>query len=213
MGWGKAFSKWSGGKGQLGELGHPLLQGGRQMRTIANAAAERNRSFDEAAAAYAPVREEYRPYMDVGKKAASTVMQLFGDPSSIKGLPGYQFRYEEGQRAVETGAAAKGKLFSGQTLRELVTYGQEYATAELDKAFDRGFKGIQMGMVATQGYDAASLNMADIYAGRGQARARQYEDESRYLAGFEQGGREMFGSWFGGSGPFGQATGASTKGG
>lgn len=171
-----------------------------QSKAMKGAADARDLGFRNAVNTYKEVPGEYKPYMDFGKEQLSAVQQLFGDPSSIKGLPGYQFRYEQGQQAVETGAASKGKLFSGQTLEELVRYGQGFASEEYDKEVSRRMAGVNVGMQATQGYDAANLNLADIYAGQGQAAARYYEDKSKYIAGHEQAGREMFSSWFGGNG-------------
>jgi len=147
--------------------------------------------------------------MEAGKESMSAVQKLFGDPSSITGLPGYKFMYEQGQKGVENIAGSKGKLFSGQTLQELTRYGQDYASNQYDKEINRRMGVAKLGMEATKGYDESSLNLADIQAGRGQAQAKQFEDWGKYLAGFEQSGRDMFGSWFGGSGPFGQATGGA----
>lgn len=199
--------------GSLVTQGHPLLQAGNQKRARQNAADQRNLGFQRAEDTYSGVRNEYQPYMDLGKESVSAVQKLFGDPGSVKGLPGYQFRLEQGQSAIENVAGAKGKLFSGNTLQELVRYGQDYASSEYDKELARRMGGVKVGLDAATGYDKASLNLSEIQAGRGQAGARQFEDESKYLAGFEQSGRDIFGSWFGGSGPFGKATSSSMGGG
>ncbi len=196
---------WTGFK----EQGHPLLQARNQKIARQNAADARNQGFARAEETYAAAPGSYDSYRQLGTESVSAVQKLFGDPGSVKGLPGYKFRYETGQNAVETAAASKGKLFSGQTLQELVRYGQEFATAEYDNELKRRMSAVTIGLQANKGYDEASFNLAEIQAGRGQAAARQFEDEGKYLAGFEQSGRDMFGSWFGGSGPFGQATGAS----
>ena len=51
--------------------------------------------------------------------------------------PGYQFRLEEGQRALEQSAAAKGMLRTGNTWKDLQRYGQGMATSEYDKVYGR----------------------------------------------------------------------------
>jgi hypothetical protein len=51
--------------------------------------------------------------------------------------PGYDFRLREGQRAIENAAAAKGMLRTGNTWKDLMKYGQDYATAEYDKTYGR----------------------------------------------------------------------------
>lgn len=192
---------------------HPLLQGKAQRRARQAAADARNEGFRRAEETYAGTAATYDSYKQLGEESVSAVRSLFGDPGSVKGLPGYQFRMEQGQGAIENVAGKKGQLFGGNTLQELVRYGQEFATAEYDNELKRRFAGVQAGLEGTKGADAANLNLAEIQAGRGQAAARQYEDESKYIAGLEQSGRDIFGSWFGGSGPFGQATSSSMGGG
>ena len=51
--------------------------------------------------------------------------------------PGYEFRRREGQRAIENAASAKGMLRTGNTWKDLLKYGQDYATAEYDKTYGR----------------------------------------------------------------------------
>ena len=51
--------------------------------------------------------------------------------------PGYQFRLQEGQRALENAASAGGMLRSGNTWKDLMKYGQEYATSEYDKEYGK----------------------------------------------------------------------------
>lgn len=41
----------------------------------------------------------------------------------LQQTPGYKFAFNEGQRAVQTGAAAKGTLLTGGTLKALARYG------------------------------------------------------------------------------------------
>lgn len=51
--------------------------------------------------------------------------------------PGYQFRMDEGQRGVEAGAAARGGLLNGGTLKALTRYGQGFASNEYSNAYNR----------------------------------------------------------------------------
>ena len=71
-----------------------------------------------------------------------------GDIDAYQRTPGYEFRRQEGLRALEQSAAARGGLFSGQTGRELERYGQGVATSE----YDRYMSGLynQLGAVSTQ---------------------------------------------------------------
>jgi hypothetical protein len=51
--------------------------------------------------------------------------------------PGLAFRIQQGQRALESSAAARGGLLSGGTGRALVNYGQEAGSQEFGAAYNR----------------------------------------------------------------------------
>lgn len=51
--------------------------------------------------------------------------------------PGYGFRLSEGMKALERGAAARGGLLSGATLKGIQRYGQDLASQEYQNAFNR----------------------------------------------------------------------------
>lgn len=51
--------------------------------------------------------------------------------------PSYQFRLQEGQKALERGAAAKGTLLTGGTAKALARYGQDYASTEYGNVYNR----------------------------------------------------------------------------
>lgn len=88
-----------------------------------------------------------------------------GDMEAYQRTPGYEFRREEGQRALEQSAAARGGLFSGQTGKELERYGQGVATSEYDKYMSRLYN--QLGAVGTQ----LGGRQAALGAGQGQINA------------------------------------------
>lgn len=51
--------------------------------------------------------------------------------------PGYGFRFKEGLKAVEAGAAARGGLISGAALKASQRFGQDMASQEYQSAFNR----------------------------------------------------------------------------
>lgn len=51
--------------------------------------------------------------------------------------PGYAFRLEEGFKALERSAAARGTVLSGGTLKELARYNQGFASNEFGNAYNR----------------------------------------------------------------------------
>jgi hypothetical protein len=51
--------------------------------------------------------------------------------------PGYQFRLNEGLKALDRQAAARGGLISGNAMKAASRYGQDYASNEYTNAFNR----------------------------------------------------------------------------
>jgi hypothetical protein len=68
--------------------------------------------------------------------------------------PGYQFRLDAGQQALERSASAKGILRTGGTLKDFVEYGQNFGAAEYNNVFNR----------ALQGYDREYRGAYDAFA-------------------------------------------------
>jgi hypothetical protein len=108
---------------------------------------------------YAENKTRHSPYIDQGYKSFTELVNLpvfkedyerFSNVDSpyrnhsgtftqdeIKMDPGYQFRLDEGLKAIERARASKGLLNSGATLKDLVRYSQDYASNEFGKAYDR----------------------------------------------------------------------------
>lgn len=92
--------------------------------------------------------------------------------------PSYQFRFDQGARAVQRSAAAKGDLFSGQTGQALNDYGQGSASTEFGADYAR------LGGLAGDGQTATgnTVNVSGNYGnaaasnaiGAGNARASGY---------------------------------------
>ena len=69
--------------------------------------------------------------------------------------PSYQFRFGEGQRALESSAAAKGGYFSGNTGLALQNYGQQAASQEYGNEFNRY---LQQGNYDLNAYNSQASN-------------------------------------------------------
>lgn len=76
--------------------------------------------------------------------------------------PGYQFRMDEGNRAIEGGAAARGGLLSGAAAKAMQKYSQGFASNEYGNAYNR-FTGDQQNM----------YNRLSQLAGTGQQQMNQ----------------------------------------
>jgi hypothetical protein len=97
--------------------------------------------------------------------------------------PGYQFRLDQGQQAIERGAAARGRLFSGGTLKRTTDYAQGVASQEWNNWLNglRSLAGV--GQSATGSTSAAGANAASGIASSAMNAGAQRA--SSYLAGAE----------------------------
>lgn len=95
---------------------------------------------------YAYGAGQLEPYQYFGLEGLEGYQGLLNDPSQITSNPGYDFRFGEGQRAVERSAAAKGMGLSGNTLAGLTQYGQQFAMDEYDRALARRAAQIATGL-------------------------------------------------------------------
>ena len=116
----------------------------------------------------------------------------FVAPSAAEVLaedPGYQFRLGEGLRAMEAGAASRGTLRGGGTLKGLMDYGQSAASQEYEKAYNRRLQDYQTNLGREQQAYATNLGAgqwgygANVDVGRdAYALQRQNALESAMLA-------------------------------
>ena len=92
-------------------------------------------------------REDQRPWREAGEAALKQLQAGIADGSfdpknfEFKADPGYQWRLDQGQKAIERGAAARGNLFSAGTQAAIGSYGQEFASNEYDRAYQRNASG------------------------------------------------------------------------
>lgn len=95
---------------------------------------------------YDQTRQDLDPYKQAGSNSLGQLMDQMGangyfnqtyTGQDIYDDPSYQFRLQQGQDAIQSGAAAKGGLLSGATLKALQDYGQDYASQEYENAYNR----------------------------------------------------------------------------
>lgn len=124
-------------------------------------------------------RKDMAPYRWAGYGALSTLTDLMGiampgrepsenfgyltDPYTGENLyddPSYKFRMEQGVEALDKSASARGKLLSGEQDEDLITFGQEFASTEFERAYNRH---------RTEQQDTFSRLFGITEAGRGAA--------------------------------------------
>lgn len=95
---------------------------------------------------YDQTRKDLSPYAQAGSNALKQLVggmrpngQFMQEYSGqdIYDDPSYQFRLQQGQDSIQSGAAAQGGLLSGATQKALLNYGQEAASQEYGNAYNR----------------------------------------------------------------------------
>jgi hypothetical protein len=122
-------------------------------------------------------RKDLEPWRDAGSKALTDLQ----DPNTSKNMtmadfqqdPGYAFRMQQGQQALERSAAARGGLNSGATMMALQDYGQQMGSQEYQNAFNRfnvnrDYNTQRLSGLAGIGQNAVSntVNAGQNYAGQ-----------------------------------------------
>ena len=111
----------------------------QQYEATKYASDQQKQMFDES-------RKDQQPYMQAGSDALKQLMGGMGQNGQfmqnytgqdIYDDPSYNFRLQQGQDAIQSGAAAQGGLLSGATQKALAGYGQDMASQEFSNAYNR----------------------------------------------------------------------------
>jgi len=141
------------GVGLVGGIGSSLISS-----NAASSAADKANAAQRDALAQA--RSDVAPWTAAGGAALTGVQDasgLNGQPgydAAMTGFhtsPGYQFQLDQGLRAIDAGAASKGILNSGATLKAEQTYGTGLADKEFTDYYNRLFDLSKLGEDAAGG--------------------------------------------------------------
>lgn len=136
-----SFAIVAAGVGAVGGIAGGIIQG--------NAASDAAKKQQDAASQanalqermYNQTRADQEPWRQAGATAlgqlGSQDFQRDFNMSDFQKDPGYDFRMQQGQQALERSAAARGGLNSGATLGAISRYGQDYASNEYQNAYNR----------------------------------------------------------------------------
>jgi hypothetical protein len=122
-----------------GVMGSNAAKKGAQ--TQADAA---NRATDIGYAQFEQTREDNAPWRAAGEQALNKLTGLLNDGSltsrfagtNVQNEPGYAFGMNEGMRAIDNSASARGGI-GGAALKAGTRYAQDYASTKYGQAFDR----------------------------------------------------------------------------
>jgi type II secretory pathway pseudopilin PulG len=161
-------------------------------------------------------RQEFTPYAQAGRESLTQYQGNIGNQPSYQNVlanlvndPGYQFRMQQGQQAIEGGAAARGNLLSGAHLKDLTEYSQGMASQEGANAYNREFNAFnntqnQLANLMQQGFNASGQivgtgqattnNLANLAMQGGANQSNYYTNLANAGQGFLNGmtGAAMF---------------------
>lgn len=117
----------------------------QQRALIENAA----RSAEEA------VQQQLSPYSSAGQNALGQLSSALSGGFNFEEDPGYQFRLQQGQQALERSLASQGLSQSGAALKAAQEYGQNLANQTYDDAYNRYLsQNSQLAGLANVGFNA-----------------------------------------------------------
>ena len=129
-----------------------------------------NQSIETLRGTQAEALQTLSPFVQTNTAAANELQSLLGiggtpeeqakARAALENSPGFQFRMQQGQQALERSAAARGGLFSGRTGQELQQFSQGLASTEFNNRVN------QLGGAATLGQGIQTA--AGLQSGTGQ---------------------------------------------
>jgi hypothetical protein len=135
---------------------------------------------------YADQQKNMAPWLQAGKTdLASLQRQLpqltagFGEKfkaptaATEQNDPGYQFRLQQGMKALQNSASARGDLLSGNTLAATTQYGQDYASGEYGNVYNRAMQEYQNRFNVYSANQTNKFNRLAALSGVGQTTGQQ----------------------------------------
>jgi len=138
----------------------------------------------------AQMREDFAPYREAGGRALTRLENLMSGDYDVSQTAGYDFRLQEGYKGIERSQI--GRRLSGRAGKEMMRYGQDYASAEYGAEYDRLRSMADIGLsgaaqTATLGAQSTA-RVSDIYGAQGEfgaemaaAKGQMYGDTAKEL--------------------------------
>lgn len=198
-------------------LGGALLSSSASRRGAASAEAAANAATAEQRRQFDQLRQDQAPFREAGYAALQQLRELMNyDPTptaeAVVNEPGYQFGMQQGRNALEGSAAARGGLYSGQALKELTQFGNDYGSTKYGDAWNRAQQGFgnrwgrisalagvgqsatnqvgQAGMNYANSVGNIGMNNANVQAASGMQRASIWGNGLNQLAGMAAWNRQ-----------------------
>lgn len=142
-----------------------VIQSNAQKRAADKAASATRDANQLQKDQYWQTREDNLPLMDLRNTLLPRIQELAqqdsgATPQEVLSDPGYQFGMDQGTRALQGSAAARGGLYSGATMKALNKFGNDYATTKFGDVFNR--KQTAIGNNFNRAMGAAGMGQAGV---------------------------------------------------
>ena len=210
----------AGGVAVAGAVASSAIQAGAAKKAAETQAKSADEALNLQWEQYQQQREDLAPWRESGGRALGQLERLarqgppemdpwrapraldprrfaFKPPSAAEMMrdPGYQFRLQEGQKALERSAAARGGLLSGGFARGLERYAQDYGSQEYGNVYQRKFGENQLGYGRALAQNQSAYDRAlQQYQTRYNVGSQQWQNRLapwKSLAGLGGGATEM----------------------
>jgi hypothetical protein len=154
-----------------------------QSSAASKAQAQAQKQFEQQRADLAPYREAGLAPL----QAQGDLLGLHGQPAADAAManfqqsPGYQWQLQQGLQATDAGAAAKGMLRSGATLKAEQTFGQGLANQDFTQYYNRLMGLTTLGEQAASGGAETARGAASAALGGGNAQSSIYGNTASSL--------------------------------
>jgi hypothetical protein len=135
---------------------------------------------------YSDQQRNMAPWLQAGKTDLATLQgqlpsltapftEKFKAPTAAteQNDPGYQFRLQQGMKALQNSASARGDLLSGNTLAATTQYGQDYASGEYGNVYNRAMQEYQNRFNVYNANQTNKFNRLASLSGVGQTTGQQ----------------------------------------
>lgn len=167
-----------------GAIGGGLLAGGASRSAAKTQAGAADRAAELQREMFERQIELQEPWRQAGINALNRIQS--GDIMSAAD-PSYQFRLNEGLKALDRQASARGGLISGGALKAAQRYGQDVASTEFGNAYNRlaGLAGVGQTATGAMGNAASTYgaNAGNLMTSGAAARASGYVGGANALTG------------------------------
>lgn len=173
--------------------GSALVGAGASYFASKNQSEAANNALQYQMATDAQNRADFAPFRGLGTNAVNMLGKFYGPNGPQQGWqdflnsPDYQFRFDQGRKALENSAAAKGNLLSGNFAKGITDYGQGMASTEFSNYMNRllGQAQLGAGSAANAANNASAMagQIGQGYGNQGQAQASGYVGAANALSG------------------------------